>query len=188
LRQWAWRPIVVADLMKGAREGLFPEIRRPARRVLVSPTLSEVKAWTAETLASPPPFLAPDIETASGQITCIGFARSRGEALVVPFWNRTAPGWSYWPTFQEELEAFQCVKALLESPIPKVWQNGVYDLQYLMKYGVRPARNAEDTMLRHHSQFPELQKGLGFLGSIYTDEASWKLMRRRKADTEKKDE
>ena len=42
-------------------------------------------------------------------------------------------------------------------------------------------------MLLHHSLFPELQKGLGFLGSIYTNEASWKLMRGQD-DSNKKDE
>jgi hypothetical protein len=43
-------------------------------------------------------------------------------------------------------------------------------------------------MLLHHSLFPEMLKGLGFLGSIYTNEQSWKLMSRPKADTEKRDE
>jgi hypothetical protein len=53
--------------------------------------------------------------------------------------------------------------------------------------GLRPANVAEDTMLLHHSLFPELPKGLGFLGSIYTNEASWKLMHGL-TDTEKRDE
>jgi hypothetical protein len=32
-------------------------------------------------------------------------------------------------------------------------------------------------MLLHHALQPESEKGLGFLGSVYTNEASWKLMR-----------
>jgi hypothetical protein len=44
-------------------------------------------------------------------------------------------------------------------------------------------------MLMHHSIMPEMQKGLGFLGSVYTDEPAWKLMRRKRADEpEKADE
>jgi hypothetical protein len=43
-------------------------------------------------------------------------------------------------------------------------------------------------MMLHHSLYPEMKKSLGFLGSIYTDEASWKLMRQEKTDTEKRDE
>ena len=76
----------------------------------------------------------------------------------------------------------------MSSSIPKLFQNGMYDLQYLLKMGLRPKALAEDTMLMHHSMFPELQKGLGFLGSIYTNESSWKLMRRKRPDVEKSDE
>ncbi len=192
LRNWAWRPIVVADLMKAHREADFPDIRRPKRRVLVSPTIQEVENWTAETLAlgraGKVQWLSPDIETASGQITCIGFARNAGEAMVVPFWDRSKPGYNYWADPGLELRAWNCVDRLLKSPIPKVGQNFIYDLQYLTKVGIQPAELIADTMLLHHSLFPELQKGLGFLGSIYTGESSWKLLRKRKADTEKKDE
>lgn len=193
MRQWSWRPIVVADLMKAWRESQFAELRRPVRSVIVNPTLQEVQRWVGETLANPPDLLASDIETGQRQIKCIGFARSRGDALVVPFVN--LPGaaadharGSYWPTASQELAAWITVKALLESQIPKVFQNGLYDLQYILQMGIRPQALHEDTMLLHHSLFPEMQKGLGFLGSIYTNEASWKLMRRTKPDSEKKDE
>lgn len=188
LRQWAWRPVVVADLMKALREAQFPEIRRPERTVLVDPTIDEVEAWTRATLLGPWLRLSPDIETFGGQIKCIGFARSRAEALVVPFIDKRKKGWSYWPTAAEECRAWKCVELLLASGIDKVGQNFLYDLQYICRLGLRPRRLKDDTMLLHHSLFPELQKGLGFLGSIYTNEASWKLMRRQKADTEKRDE
>ncbi len=75
---------------------------------------------------------------------------------------------------------------VLEGPWPLLFQNGMYDLQYLYKMGFRPRACLEDTMLLHHSLFPELQKGLGFLGSVYSNEAAWKLM--RKQDSFKKDE
>jgi hypothetical protein len=35
----------------------------------------------------------------------------------------------------------------------------------------------DDTMLMHHALQPESNKGLGFLGSVYTDRSSWKTMR-----------
>jgi len=190
LRQWAWRPVVVADLMKAARESEFPEIRRPDREILINPTIEEVQRWTVETLheGPRPKMLAVDIETGAGMIKCIGFARSRSEALVVPFIDRGKPGWSYWDNAYDESRAWACVEDLLESTIMKLFQNGLYDLQYICRHGIRPKALAHDTMLLHHSLFPELQKGLGFLGSIYTNEASWKLMRRQRADTEKRDE
>lgn len=188
LRQWAWRPIVCADLIKAHREAQYPEIRRPRRRILISPTLEEMLAWEQQTYTMALPWLSPDIETEAGQITKIGFARSPYESMVIPFWDRGKPGYSYWPDAASERAAWDCTERLLHYNTDKVFQNGIYDVQYLTKYGIRPTRMTEDTMLKHHSLFPEMQKGLGFLGSIYTNEQSWKLLRKRKADSEKKDE
>lgn len=188
LRQWSWRPIVVADFIKADREAQFPELIRPQREIIVNPCLTAVQEWAKRTLASPPKLLAVDIETKWKQIQCIGFARSRSEAIVVPFIDSAHPSGSYWPTLGAELSAWAAVKTILESPIPKLFQNGSYDLQYIWKMGIRVANAAEDTMLLHHSLFPEMLKGLGFLGSIYSNEAAWKLMSRPKADTEKRDE
>lgn len=186
LRNWSWRVIVVADLIKAWREAQFSEIKRPKRRVLISPTIEECEAWQSETLAGNYEVLTPDIETAGGQIKCIGFARSPAESLVVPFFDDL---WqSYWPDLATEWRAWQVVRVLLESPIPKLFQNGLYDLQYLIRLGFKPRNCLHDTMLLHHSLYPELLKGLGFLGSIYTNEQSWKLMRRKRPDTEKRDD
>lgn len=188
LRMWEHRVLVVADLMKAWGEAQFPEIRRPQRRIIIYPTLELINEWVEAVMANPPPKLGTDIETEKGQITCIGFARSRDEALVIPFWDKSRPGWNYWPSVREELAALGAAKRLLESPIPKLFQNGMYDLQYIPKYGILPQACGDDTMLRHHSLFPEMQKSLGFLGSIYTSEPAWKLMRRARPDTEKRDE
>jgi hypothetical protein len=190
LQNWSFRAIALADLMKAWREREFPEIRRPKRSILINPTLQEIARWTTETLAAPDqwPILAPDIETSNGQITCIGFARSASEAIVVPFWHRGRSGWHYWERERDECYAWEMVRQLLEGPQTKVFQNGLYDLQYITRMGIVPRRCMEDTMLLHHSLMPEMQKGLGFLGSIYTDESSWKIMRTQKVDTEKADE
>lgn len=192
LRQWAWRPIVVADLMKALRESRFPEIRRPQRRVLINPTLEEVTSWLSSALAKGSPqaplLCAADTETEAGQITCISLALSPDEALVIPFWDKTIPGYSYWSE-GEELVVWDLLQRFLEdSRVQLLWQNGLYDFQYLNPMKIKLHRSTEDTMLLHHSLYPEMQKGLGFLGSLYTNEASWKLMRRWKSDSEKRDE
>lgn len=178
LRAWQQRPIVVADLMKAKLEMEFPEIRRTARRLLVNPTLEELEEWWTNTGQSAA-LLASDIETKAGQITMISFAESPLSGVVVPFWLPTG---SYWATLQEELLAWQFVRKVLESAVPKLWQNGLYDLQYLYRMGLRPRNCQEDTMLLHHSLYPELPKSLAFLGSIYANEGAWKDMRRVKEE------
>lgn len=190
LYQWSWRPILVADLIKLERESHFPSIRRPRRNVIVNPTLAELARWVDRALADRPSVLACDIETGSGQIKCIGFARSPDDAIVVPFVDLHSEdkSGSFWPDLQSELAAWNLCEQLLASPIPLVGQNFIYDLQYLLPSGFRVTRVLYDTMLQHHSMFPEVKKSLGFLGSIYTDEPAWKTMRREKMDTEKRDE
>lgn len=182
LRNWAQRPIVLADLMKVKREADFPEIRRPARTILVDPTLEEIAEW----FTRPASHYSVDIETKLRQIEMIGFARSPEDALVVPFVQMHKPERSYWPTLEQELSARRLVYSALTSPTPKIFQNGMYDLQYLAREGCYPRACLEDTMLLHHALYPELPKGLGFLGSVYSNEAAWKLM--RKTEALKKDE
>lgn len=171
LRSWDLRVIAVADFMKARREAEFSEIRRPEREVLISPTLDEIAQWCDR----PHTVLGVDTETRKGTIRSVQFARSPSEALVIPFWV----GWgSYWQTVDDELIAWSWVKRMLESDVPKIFQNGLYDLGYLVRMGIRPRGDIHDTMLRHHALYPEMQKGLGFLGSLYSNEQSWKIMHR----------
>ena len=188
LRQWSFRPVWLADLIKAWREKDYPEIRRPKRWILVSPTIWEVERWTENTLSFGTPLLSADIETAKRQITMISFARSASNAITIPFAKTKEGLGNYWADPRDEVRAWRCVERLLGT-CPMLGQNFMYDMQYLAMLRLHPRKGVDDTMLRHHSLFPEMEKGLGFLGSIYTQEASWKLMRHRKgSEVVKKDE
>lgn len=186
LRQWDVRPIVLADLIKGRREADFPEIRRPRRSVIINPSLTEIREFVERALLAK--LMAVDIETRNRQITCIGFAIARDDALVIPFVDLRKKPPNYWEDPAHEAWAWLQVQALLASPSRKIFQNGLYDLQYLRRMGLHIENCAEDTMLQHHAMYPELLKGLGFLGSAYTNEASWKLLRQRSSDDLKGDD
>lgn len=187
LRNWAWRPIAIADLLKAKKESTFPEIKRPSRFILVNPSLDEMTSWISSHLPDGSE-TACDIETKYGMVEMVGFSAGPLHAMVVPFWDR-ARGGNYWPSANVEHDARNLVKSILENPsITKIFQNGLYDLQYLLKEGFRPRGCREDTMLLHHSLYPEMQKGLGFLGSVYTSEPAWKMMRGRHVTEMKKDD
>lgn len=183
LRQWSLRTIVIADLLKAKRESIFPEIRRPERWILVNPTLDEIVSW-AIAHARKALYLAVDIETRNGQITEIGFASDKAHSLVIPFVKNYRD--NYWSTEHEERQAWDLVEVLLQLDCDKIFQNGIYDLSYLLKAGLRVRRAYQDTMLLHHSLFPEMNKGLGFLGSLYTQEPAWKLAYRKSGKEETK--
>lgn len=87
---------------------------------------------------------------------------------------------SYWPTAEAEVLAWRFVRRVLSLPMPKYGQNTLYDINFLWtRYGITVENYEDDTMLMHHALQPESLKGLGFLGSVYTNEGSWKLMNRR---------
>lgn len=128
-----------------------------------------------------------DIETSGTRITCIGLGYP-DIVIVIPFDDERAKDRNYWPTLEAERACWDLIKHVLSDPsIPKVFQNGLYDIAFLWRsIRVRVLGAAEDTMLAHHALQPEMEKGLGFLGSIYSDERSWKHMR-KKVKTIKRD-
>jgi uracil-DNA glycosylase len=187
LRMWQHRVVVVADLMKAKRHMASPELVRRSRRLLISPTVDEMSAWAWRVLQEPARLLSIDIETMQGQIDMIGFAASAEDAMVVPL--RVPGQGNYWASAAEERSAWNCIHALCGSSIPKLFQNGLFDLQYLWRAGITVRGCAHDTMLLHHALYPEMQKGLGFMASYLCDESPWKLMRKRKKEEElKRDE
>jgi uracil-DNA glycosylase len=191
LRDWSLRPVVVADLMKAKRQSLFPEIRRPKRELWLEPSLNHIELFYLSYVQKCTK-LSWDIETAGAdQITCVGFAPSPERAIVIPFVDNRSPSGSYWPDTRTEVLAWKAVAKYLAHPAStKVTQNGLYDMHWLWaKIGIRPyGPDFEDTMLMHHAMNPELEKGLGFLGSVYTDEPAWKTMRGKGMFTIKKGE
>lgn len=189
LRMWSARSITVADLIKAWRESESPAFVRPSRRVIISPELSDIEEWTANLFRSPPPVLSCDIETKGGEITSIGFGTARDAALVIPFVLVGETTFrSYWRSASDELAAWKFVRRILATPCKKLFQNGLYDIQWLLRRQCTIRGASEDTMLLHHAIHPEMRKGLGFLGSLYTSEPAWKLMRRRGKDEGEKAE
>jgi uracil-DNA glycosylase len=171
------RPIVVADFTKAQRESHSAEVSRPDRTIYIPETLDDICEAYHQMERSL--LIAIDIETAKGQITCIGFSWEPKSSLVIPIWDTTRQDNSYWSEVNEPL-VWEWVRRICGLPVPKVFQNGLYDLHYIWRgYGITVANCLHDTMLLHHALQPEVQKSLGFLGSLYTDEPAWKYMRAR---------
>lgn len=186
MREFKLRPVVIADLTKAKREAEYPEVRRPLREIWIEPTLDDLSRFEREYI-EPASYLSVDIETIGRQITCIGFAPENAVALVVPFYSKQVASGNYWRTNEDERAAWEWVKRVLQLKKKFVFQNGLYDMRFLWEImGITVPHAEDDTMLLHHALQPEMEKGLGFLGSIYSDEAQWKFM--RKNETVKKED
>lgn len=174
MRQWKLRPIVIADLEKARLESLSPRLIRPRRFIHLEPSLADIADFYTRYI-EPAEAVSADIETKQGTITEIGFAPSPDRALVIPFYDHDTNG-NYWPDLESEIEAWRWVARICEKPL--IGQNFSYDIQYLWgKNHIPTPQIADDTMILHHAMYPEMEKSLGFLGSIYTSEPSWKFMR-----------
>lgn len=172
-REWSIRPIVIADLDKARRQSSTPEFTRPSRSIWLRPTLQDLAIYDRDFI-QPADSLTADIETKQDQITCFGFAPNPDTAIVIPFFLES--GQNYWSTIEEELIAWDYVRRWLATK-PTTFQNGMYDINFTWsRYGIPVPLASEDTMLLQHAWQPEMQKGLGFLASVYTEEASWKFM------------
>ena len=176
-RQWELRPIVLSDLVKARRESTFPEIRRPVRYIYMEPSIEDIDRFFAEKI-DPCPFISCDIETKMETITEVGIGTHDGKhAIVIPFYWRASVDGNYWPDIETEAAAWDRIARVLREK-PVVGQNFAYDMKYFWQtMGITCSKFLGDTMIQQHSLQPEMEKGLGFLGSIYTNEPSWKFMR-----------
>lgn len=191
IRNFDFRPVVLSDIKKAIVESETPDIQIKERELWIEPTIEDLNKFEEQYIredneASP---LSFDIETSGGFITCIGFAPSDSVALVIPFKDTRNALQNYWKDNKHEQQAWAWVKRILENEkITKVAQNQTYDVSWLSyKQNINVKGKIHDTMHAQHALQPEQQKGLGFLGSIYTNEGAWKTMAKFSKST-KRDE
>jgi uracil-DNA glycosylase len=188
-RDWALRPITIIDFLKAKREAEFPEIRRPKRKIWIEPDLNDLETFYEQYIrprSEQGYITSADIETAGTQITCMGFGYP-DIALVIPIADPRREDRSYWPTKEDELKVWGFIRRVCgDGRILKSFQNGLYDIAFLWRTkGIKVFGAEHDSMLMHHAMQPESLKSLGFLGSVYTDEGSWKGMRQRETTIKK---
>lgn len=188
IRQWELRPVTIIDLSKAVEENSHAEVTRPECHIWIEPNLEDLERFYNEHILGCK-ILSVDIETSGNQITCIGFAPRKEIALVVPIHDDRAKGRNYWKSAEDERQCWSFIRRILEDKsIPKLFQNGAYDLAFIWRtVGIATMGASEDTMLLHHALLPESLKGLGFLGSVYTSHGPWKT-ERKSNETIKRDE
>lgn len=174
LREWKMRPVVVADFNKIAKEMEYGQVKQTQRVCEINPTYERVMYAIEE--ASQSEWCAFDIETESGQITCIGISYKLNHAICIPFWWGASG--SFWSPAQEA-EIWRALRGLLVAQQPKkIAHNAMYELEYLWHTtGILPTV-AFDTMLGFHTLYPEFPKSLGFVVSLLTDHPFYKFNRK----------
>lgn len=173
LRQWDWRFIGVHDFRRAARERFSPHIPVRARDYTIRPgfeaAVQVLERIISRLEAGDRIKLATDIETAQRQITCIALAWSKSEAICLPFFSISRDDRCYW-AMDQEIRLVELLRIILTHRNAYIiWQNGLYDCQYIVRqWGFIPNFNA-DTMLLAHTMFSTLPKSLDFISSLHAD-------------------
>jgi uracil-DNA glycosylase family 4 len=166
---YIYRYIISADLKKAREHSLTPGLERPARQLVYEySSIEEVLQWFEYLEKSER--LSVDIEVLNFELACIGFSDNPKIACAIPVAGR-------W-TERDEMILWRAMQKLLKKPMPKVGQNLIFDVHFLLsRCGIEVAGPFEDTMVAHSILYPELRKGLDFLGSLYCGQQEyWKSM------------
>lgn len=159
-------PYLAFGAQRAADESKFPEFNRTKRDFWLNPSSPEIETYCKK--AADSEWLSVDIETARGQIVCVGLSTSPNEAMCIPTLPR------HWPTPTEFNFVWRSIAHALQGSSKKVFQNGIYDTTYFSKYGIRVVNFFHDTMIAQKFLHPELQMGLDYVARIYTREPYWK--------------
>lgn len=184
--QYKAKVTVVADYRKAMAEAKAPAVEMilSPRELWLEPSLTDIGEFIERHLI-PSELIGLDIETAAGQITCFGASADSERAICIPFVDYRRPSRSYWQEPGQEQAAWGLVRHICQLPNQKLFQNGPYDVFWLLQRGIKVRNWSQDTRLLHHALYPELPKTLAYMGSVYAAETAWKTMRR--ATEEKRD-
>jgi uracil-DNA glycosylase len=153
------------DLNKLTR-AIEGKIHAPEIVAKINPTYEEALAYLAYLRANPT-YVAYDIETVGMETACIGFAHSNTEGMCINF--RTTNTNVYSVVQEAELRR-AIAETLADENIKFIAQNNSFDAGWLwFKDRVAVSPLWMDTMLAHHTLYPSLPHGLGYLTSQYTD-------------------
>lgn len=192
LRQYPLKHILRTDLAKALRLSGPGPVQYPRKAIVVDPDGPDRDAW-ASWLVSPPGtispparpsqwdsatntvqgyasdttftvasggFLSADIEYIGSKLLCVGFTRHSDVSVVYSTPSRASVSF---------------VRDILLGGVPLCFQNGMFDCSILEWFyeidAVKYLRH--DTMYMMHAAYIEMQKDLGFIGSLFTDLPPW---------------
>lgn len=168
-KRYEYFTVVLEDFKKARRLAQSGWRERPCA-ISFQPTFQEA-VETLQRFIEKRPYLSVDVESKGGDYehtSCIGFAWSPSDALVIPFdKSNNQPLWS----ITEERIIWRLISETLKL-CPLVGQNCLhYDRKHLLKYPKIFSNFVDDTLFAAWECYPELPKSLAFLNSLYTDNA-----------------
>lgn len=172
-RNFSDSPIFRFDVARAISQASDSTLTLPQRNYNTRPTISEFVAFAEDLLANPRP-IGFDIEGICNNVgvTVLSMYTSPTVGISVPFFIE---GNHYWSQDDETTVWWYLAKILSSPVIPKIVQNGLYELFVLAwSHRIIVVNIAEDTMHKHWELSPEFDRDLGMQVSLYTNEPYYK--------------
>lgn len=153
-------PIFDTDLKRIVSDATFKEFRYPKREYIINPSPDELEHYTKLILDSEE--VSVDIETFGSRLACVGFAPTKDLGICIPFNGTSGHAW-------------ESIKRILLSDVPKIFHFGTFDTNYLFHYyGIDVVNWHWCTYLAQRAMWPELPKTLAYLTSVVTRDPYYK--------------
>ncbi len=155
---WKFEPVFThIDLARAVEESKSANILLPTRNAITGPSLNTTLDYIQE--CHKHDVLSVDIEvygytkTGTGEIACVGIGYKDDEALCIPFVR--SGGVPYWGVSEEALVWRKIAELLQDKKIKKVGQNLAFEWIYFWLHNIFPSNMWIDTMLLHHTLYPD---------------------------------
>ena len=169
--KYEWRYLITSDFQKAKRESAFPQITPPTRRLLIDPTFEDACRYLKRCREARS--FNTDIEVFRGQVDCFSLAYDPNEAMCITLLKDAFT--HRFSTEEERVIWTLYAEALGDPECEKINQNIVFDLYALLHLNkIVPRGPVQDPMVGHSVIYPFLEKNLGTITSMWTDEPYYK--------------
>ena len=172
LKQWKLRPIAVLDF-KRAIAHVNKEWPVRHNHFQIAPTFPQALdaiQYLYNLVQVGPTRIAYDIETLAGNISCLGLAWNKHQAICIPFMGMGFYQQEGYYSEAEEAEILYSLYLLMtHKNFLGITQNGLFDCQYIQRKWHFIPHHWHDTMLTQHTLFSGMQKSLDFICSFHNE-------------------
>lgn len=170
LREPKWEPIFKFDMHKATRviRGTYKEMKVDG---IINPSPREAIDYISKLRDEAEP-TSYDIETIAGETACHGLYNGSGRPMCI---NLRDAKRNLYSTAEERAVLLELARLFADTRIKWITQNGNFDCYWIWyKDRIQPPRIWLDTLLAHHTLYPNLSHNLGFLTAQYTDHPYYK--------------
>lgn len=140
---------------------------------LINPSFKQTMSFLRDLQKAKKP-TAADIETINGYTACIGFANDPHYGICINWRDVRENRYSFKEELEIRLEIQKLANHFKKHKVPLIGQNSQFDWYWTALYDQMWLHFSDDTLLQHHTLYPQLPHGLAFLVAQYTNHPFYK--------------